>query len=410
MIIESQPVEDILIARNDFFGNERDLLSNQSGSALPSGAVTFDSNRINPVGLPGPSFDPTGGFHWDSVTVGLTAADANETIYYSTDGSDPRVAGHLYDEPIVLLETTEIRAASQNDAGDWSDVTSASYEVIDSETRPPSPTSPQVERESGGVRLSWGNPGGRVSGYEIRRSGDGVHYETIGQVDASTLSFLDENAGNAGTLNYRIVSLRQGLESEATATLHLQPSSVDPFDGTGWTGVDLGSPDLTGSHSTSTGSAEVTAGGTDIWGSADEGYFLHRSAEGDWSLTARLDSFDAVNIWTKVGLMIRSGTAPNATNTFLGATGSNGIVRQERQSDGAATSTLSGSDSGAPVWQRMEKQGSTLTLSESADGSSWSVVDSVSWNSGSGDVVGFAAVSHERDQLSTAVFSNIVVD
>src|SRR5713101_8187263 len=57
-------------------------------------------------------------------------------------------------------------------------------------------------------------------------------------------------------------------------------------------GQDLGTPDLPGSFTTDAtkGTITVVAGGADIWGGADDGFFVSKEATGDGSITMRFTS------------------------------------------------------------------------------------------------------------------------
>ncbi|HLP41019.1 MAG TPA: chitobiase/beta-hexosaminidase C-terminal domain-containing protein, partial [Fibrobacteria bacterium] len=60
---------------------------------------------------PEPVFDPGAGDFTDRVTVRLVAPTSSTTIYYSRDGSTPTaITGYRYSQPIVLQETTTLKA------------------------------------------------------------------------------------------------------------------------------------------------------------------------------------------------------------------------------------------------------------------------------------------------------------
>lgn len=93
---------------------------------LTERADWIDGNYLRP-----PSFNQDGGTVPDGFNVTLTGSGG--TIYYTTDGSDPRasggglsVAAHVYSAPLVIHASTQVRARIRNGA-DWSGLTSAFF-------------------------------------------------------------------------------------------------------------------------------------------------------------------------------------------------------------------------------------------------------------------------------------------
>lgn len=105
---------------------EWDNRLNQLKNWLTQRADWMDGNYLRP-----PTFNQDGGAVPDGFNVTLTGAGG--TIYYTTDGSDPRASGgglsaaaHVYSAPLVLHATTQVQARIKN-GGDWSGLTSAFF-------------------------------------------------------------------------------------------------------------------------------------------------------------------------------------------------------------------------------------------------------------------------------------------
>jgi len=75
---------------------------------------------------------------------------------------------------------------------------------------------------------------------------------------------------------------------------------------TPWSAQDIGNPTIAGSATFDQGAFTVTAGGTDIWGQADQFTFVYQQVTGDVEVIARVDSITAAHAWSKSGVMIRS--------------------------------------------------------------------------------------------------------
>ena len=86
-------------------------------------------------------------------------------------------------------------------------------------------------------------------------------------------------------------------------------------------GQDLGTPDIPGSFTTDAtkGTITVVAGGSDIWGTADEGFFVFKENTGDGSVTMRFTSRTGghTDNAAKSGPMIRATTDQDAVSAFL---------------------------------------------------------------------------------------------
>lgn len=408
VVVDRQPVDEIVVRRNDLFGTARNLLHNQSGQTLPSDAVVFIDNRINPDTRAGPAIHPHGGFYWNQVDVTLTAHAPGETIRYTVDGSDPRVHGLVYTGPLTLIVSGTLRAVSQDADEVWSDLASASFTIGNSQIPPDAPAQLTVTTPGSDVHIVWDPVNDMEDGYTIWRSEDGIHFEAIGQVDLPTSHWIDAGAANSSFF-YRVTSERVGTSSSPSPLFFHQPVTHEapPTHFDGWIGNNIGPPALNGHHTVSNDVVSLVAAGADIWGSADEGYLFAVEATGNWELQARVVSMDLTHDWAKAGLMMRTSFAGDAPHLSLFTTGSQGVHRQMRPSAGSGTLTTSGSSNGRPLWLRMTRQGDHITTLESTDGTTWVTVDESTWSHGNIAWVGLAFTSHQVSQLGEVIFDHI---
>lgn len=122
----------------------------------------------------------------------------------------------------------------------------------------------------------------------------------------------------------------------------------------------------------------------------DKFYLVHRSLQGDGSITVRLTSMtgqvrlpDAtpgvrrvaarVEPWAKVGVMVKDGTRQGSAYAALMLTGGHGVRMQYDY-----THDIAGGPGGvsqtSPRWLRLVRSGDDLTGYESADGTRWAKV------------------------------------
>lgn len=92
------------------------------------GAANISNPRAAPDAPP-VVVTPGSGRFTDPVTVQLVAPLPGSTVYYTLDGADPTVDGHEYTAPLVLPETTVLRAVTLRDGVPVSAVTTATYLV-----------------------------------------------------------------------------------------------------------------------------------------------------------------------------------------------------------------------------------------------------------------------------------------
>jgi hypothetical protein len=175
----------------------------------------------------------------------------------------------------------------------------------------------------------------------------------------------------------------------------------------GWTGEDVGDTGATGS-STFDGSVYTIKGaGADIWAGTDAFNFTHTSVTGDFDFTGRIAFIENVNVWTKVGLMLREGTAANARHAFVLATPTTtkGLAFQRRIQNRGSSLSTSGPAIAPPVWLRLIRQGNTVTAfyrTNTSTGLWISIGAQTFFNLAPTVEVGLAISSHVKGTLATA--------
>jgi len=71
----------------------------------------------------------TGGTYNTSQTVSLATNDPTAKIYYTTDATNPKTSGTLYTGPVTISQTTTLRFAVIDPAGNWSPVYLQNYVI-----------------------------------------------------------------------------------------------------------------------------------------------------------------------------------------------------------------------------------------------------------------------------------------
>ncbi len=186
-------------------------------------------------------------------------------------------------------------------------------------------------------------------------------------------------------------------------------------------GQDLGEPEQSGSVAVSDqGVWTVVAGGNDIWGANDTGYFVFREHTGNGNVTMRFVEKRDHDITTpaKSGPMLRGSLEPDAISAFLPFQGDRLVDPHFRFEDGDSTTNFEIEMRGhapspdTPLWQRLERQGNRISGLISDDGRIWTSLVSVQMENMPQTVLaGLAATKHSASGETpvTVVYDNVSI-
>jgi hypothetical protein len=181
----------------------------------------------------------------------------------------------------------------------------------------------------------------------------------------------------------------------------------------GFTTGDVGAPALVGSHFSCDGdSVEVVGGGVDIWGNADQGYFVTKTASGDFDARIRVTSLAGSNAITKAVLVARESRSADSRGIHVSVNppppGRNQVEMGLRSTTGGATAAVGSSfiPAGVPnAWMRITRVGDIFTGYRSTNGVSWIQLGQTTVSFPADMVVGFGVTSHDNTLLATGAFS-----
>ncbi|MBP3715912.1 MAG: CotH kinase family protein [Paludibacteraceae bacterium] len=113
--------------RNTSFGRVVDG-GEQLGHFLSCSMEQSNSGTVSNIQTKAPFFSQTGGFYNSGISVAITAPSPAAAIYYTTDGSEPKISAEmLYSGPVPINSTMVLRAIAVVDGEIASDVTTSSY-------------------------------------------------------------------------------------------------------------------------------------------------------------------------------------------------------------------------------------------------------------------------------------------
>jgi uncharacterized repeat protein (TIGR01451 family) len=185
----------------------------------------------------------------------------------------------------------------------------------------------------------------------------------------------------------------------------------------GFTTGDVGAVGFPGSHFTCDGNeVEVVGGGADIWGAADQGYLVTKSASGDFDARIRVPSLRGSNAITKAVLVARESRSADSAGFHISVNppppGRNQTEMALRPTTGAATVAVGSSfiPAGVPnAWMRITRIGNVFTGYRSTNGVNWIQLGQTNFTLPTDLVVGYGVTAHDNTLLATGVLSGFTL-
>jgi hypothetical protein len=188
------------------------------------------------------------------------------------------------------------------------------------------------------------------------------------------------------------------------------PDSVGNGVVAGLTPADVGGPLQPGAaFSCATGVIELTAGGADLWGTADQGHTALKSMAGDFDFKVRVTGLTPVDSIAKAGLMARATLDAGSPTVHLLAnppapTGRGYIQAGIRTTANGATVAWGTTYTAAvipDVWLRLRRAGDVFQAFRSTNGGVWTLMGQTAQAFGDPMLVGLAATAHNNSSAPT---------
>ncbi len=232
----------------------------------------------------------------------------------------------------------------------------------------------------------------------------------------SSGSFVVEDHGSAGeTFFYEIVlTVTDSAGLTDTKRVNVIPESPAPPPVTTlpvpWLGKDVGSVGKIGSNSFSNGSFTLQGSGTDIGGTNDSFNYVYQTLQGDGQIVARIASIQNTAAEAKTGVMIRESLAANSRYVMVRYKSNEHTASLRRANPGEATITNLGDEQILQRWQRIVRQGNQFSTYQSADGTNWLLIETVTVNMPSSVLFGVAVTAANNTVLCRTVVDNVKVN
>jgi outer membrane protein assembly factor BamB len=265
------------------------------------------------------------------------------------------------------------------------------------------------------TRYGWPN-----TYFTALTSSDGVNWTPVlgstVAIDMGTGSYL---AGLAATAGATGVITPATFTNAAVSAVSTAPSSTCPST---FTCADIGTGVPAGNQLSQNGSWTVQASG-DIWSVYDEFRLEYQSfpattsTTGDGTVVAHVDSQSGGGPWMRSGVMIRSGTDPQAPYYGVFVTPANGVAVQWRSSQGSPTNQVVQAGITTPRWVMAARYTDTThnvvyySAYSSSDGVTFTYVPNseVALDLPGPLVAGVATDANSSSNLSVATFDSVAV-
>ena len=191
--------------------------------------------------------------------------------------------------------------------------------------------------------------------------------------------------------------------------LYPAPGQVCP---TGYSCADIGAATPAGGQTESGAAWTVTAGGPDIWGTADAFHYIWAALPANGAVTAQVATVTATDPWARAGVMVRATTSPGSPYYAVYVSKGNGVVVQERTAQGVAAVQIANTTGVAPEYVEVTRTGTVYAAATSSDGTTWTAVPGsmVTLANLSGSLLaGAASTSHSSTALSTVGFNAVTI-
>jgi chitodextrinase len=242
-----------------------------------------------------------------------------------------------------------------------------------------------------------------VQAYEVKQGGTWL-------AEPTTTSYSVTGLTCGTTYNMTVGAFDAAGNYSGVATKSVTTSACNTCTlPSGWSGSNIGVS--SGQSSCESGGTYTIVGaGADIWGTADQFRFTHKSLSGDGEITAKVLSIQNTNAWAKSGVMIRESLAVGSKHVSCVLTPSNGVAIQSRSATNGTSVSTAVAGIAAPYWVRVKRVGNTFTAYRSSNGTSWTQVGAATTVAMTSNVyIGLAVTSHAAGVGCTSTISNVSI-
>ena len=225
-------------------------------------------------------------------------------------------------------------------------------------------------------------------------------------------------------MSFAFIPTGNAVGTKVNNSLDKDKSKIIPFSELKFT--DVGASTKPGKVTIKKDEVEVVAGGADIWGLNDEFNFGYMKIDGDFDVSVQIKSLTKPHQYTKAGIMARVDLNDNSQHAYFQVFPDNsprnknkgGCEFQYRLEKGGEMKAIYPNPETAGnkfdvnfpnTWIRLKRNGDIFESYISSDNKKWELYSSFEQKLPAGLLVGLAVTSHNSEDFTTAVFSNLVL-
>lgn len=203
-----------------------------------------------------------------------------------------------------------------------------------------------------------------------------------------------------------IVATSREAAQAATATVSgMAVESTAPSLPEGWSSADIGRTKKAGAAAYAGSTFEAVSSALGIRGDADAFRFVYYRTRGDLKLITRVPVLKGRS-GGQAGITLRNTLEPGSIQSTL-LVDDVGVAFVKRTANGAAAAAKRSVKRVAPVWLRLERQGSMVTTSYSTDGKAWKPVSTDTVALAEELYVGLAVSGGKSEVAAAAAFDKV---
>lgn len=247
------------------------------------------------------------------------------------------------------------------------------------------------------------------AGYTTAAHGSGMGLSIVADVSAQQGWGLEIGESSDGGTRFEIANCP--LVREPTADDRTDIVSVEdaPLELTEKTAVGTLEADCGAEYDPTRDRWTVTADGRNIWNHWNDFYFVSTAVDGPVSIRGRVADIEAVDPFSKAGLMIRDGLDDAATYGFVGTTPGFGTEVLWRTRRGEAGISQQLREETRSEWFRVDLLEDRVTCFVSRDGHRWLPVDQRAIDGTDAIHAGLVVCSVDAGRPCEATFENVSV-
>ena len=267
-----------------------------------------------------------------------------------------------------------------------------------------------------------------LAAFKLQRSDDGTAWTDVDKVEENRSPIVDRVVAPFTAKQVRILVIKEARKATektariqeivlGTAEEQVKPGYY-PNQGVAmrfslksdFVAGPVGDPGAAGSalFSEADGKFTVKGSGNDIGGMADSFQFVWQPVAGDCEIVARVAAVQPQFSPAKVGLMIRTDLARDASAIGLLSSSGNKLQFLSRVGNGKPATAKDKAAMTVPLWLKLVRKGANISGYHSADGKEWTEAGHETLaNAESVAFVGLAVCSHTRDQIATGQFTDV---